>query len=289
MSGVLVIGEVGSNYNGDLDIAKRYVRACAAVGADAVKFQTLRRDRLATPSICHKITSLELPNDWHYELKGEADRVGIEFLSTPFYMEAVDLLEGVGVSTYKVSSGDITFFPLLMQIGQTGKRVLLSTGASSLQDVDRAIDTLVKAGAIEVIPLHCVSNYPPQWNEMNLRAIVTLKDKFGAAGLSDHSPGSLAPIAAVALGAVVIEKHITFDRSLSGPDHSFAMTVDEFGDMVRQIRLLERSLGDGKKMPTETELGKRYRMRRGTYTRVTFDPTDDLGGLWLRPESGVRL
>ena len=286
--GVFIIGEVGSNYDGDLDTAKRYVNALKVAGADAVKFQTLRRNRLALPVDCPKVTSLELPDTWHYELKQEADKAGIEFMSTPFNLEAVDLLEAVGVSTYKIASGDITYVPLLERVGLTGKRVLLSTGASSLQDVRRAVAVLTMARAGEIVPLHCVSNYPPRWDEMNLKAITTLKNEFGVVGLSDHSPGILAPIAAVALGATVIEKHVTFDRLLPGPDHPFAMTVYEFSGMVQQIRLLEQALGDGEKAPTEAELDKRHRMRRGIYDPVTFEPIDDPGGLWLRPEHGGR-
>lgn len=293
---VCIVGEVGSNHDGDLDLAKRYIRACQQAGADAVKFQTLRRDRIVAPYIgsngqlvenpsYNLFASLELASEWHYELKNVADEVGIEFLSTPFYLEAVDLLESVGVSTYKIASGDITFFPLLERVGQTGSRVLLSTGASSLQDVEQALDTLSTAGAGEVSLLHCVSNYPPEWTEMNLRAIVTLKEAFDLpVGISDHSPGSLVPIAAVALGATIIEKHISFDPSSPGPDHPFAMAMDEFEDMVQQVRNLQQALGTGKKIPTETELAKQKRIRRGTYDRETLAPTDDPSGLWLRPE-----
>ena len=293
---VCIVGEVGSNYDGDLGLAKQYVRACQQAGADAVKFQTLRRDRIVAPYIESNgqlvenpsyglFASLELDAEWHYELKKTADEVGIEFLSTPFYLEAVDLLESVGVSTYKIASGDITFFPLLERVGQTGKNVLLSTGASSLQDVEQALDTLVSAGAGEVTLLHCVSNYPPEWAEMNLRAIVTMKEVFDLpVGISDHSPGSLVPIAAVALGAELIEKHVTFDRASPGPDHPFAMTIDELEHMVQQVRHLQQALGTGEKIPTETELAKQKRIRRGTYDWETKEPIDDSDGIWLRPE-----
>ena len=293
---IYIVSEIGSNHNGDLDMAKRLVHASQQAGADAVKFQTLRRDRLVAPRVLsdgqwienpawRHFASLELPAEWHYEIKKVADEAGIEFFSSPFYLEAVDLLESVGVSTYKIASGDISFFPLLERVGRTGKRVILSTGASSLQDVERALEALTGAGAGEIVLLHCVSNYPPQWHEMNLRAIVTLREAFGLpVGISDHSPGDLVPIAAVALGATLIEKHVTFDRSLPGPDHPFAMTMDELGDMVRQVRLLEQALGTGEKVPTETELAKQHRMRRGIYDPITLEPTDDPAGLWLRPE-----
>jgi N,N'-diacetyllegionaminate synthase len=293
---VMIIGEVGSNYDDELKVAKEHVAALKACGADAVKFQTLRRDKLVAPRVWsdgawvenpvyRNFSNLELPDDWHYSLKQTADRHGIEFISTPFYLEAVDLLEKVGACTYKIASGDITFFSLLEAVGCTGKRVILSTGASSLGDVDRALSVLTRSGAGDIVLLHCVSNYPPQWDEMNLRAVATLREAFGLpVGLSDHSPGSLAPIAAVAMGATVIEKHVTFDRSLPGPDHPFAVTMDEFGDMVQQVRLLEQALGTGEKAPTDAELAKRHRMRRGSYDPVTLEPTDDPGALWLRPE-----
>ncbi|MBW1793743.1 MAG: N-acetylneuraminate synthase family protein [Deltaproteobacteria bacterium] len=293
---VMFIAEVGSNYNADIEVAKKYIYAARDSGANAVKFQTLRRDKLVAPKILlngtwtdnpvyHSFNNLELQDDWHYILKATADELGIEFISTPFYLEAVDLLEKVGVCTCKIASGDITFFPLLEAVGHTGQRVILSTGASSLPDVERAVNILTRSGAGEISLLHCVTNYPPRWDEMNLRAIVTLKETFDLpVGISDHSPGNMVPIAAVALGATVIEKHITFDRSLPGPDHPFSVTMAEFSDMVRQVRLLEQTLGTGEKVPTEAELAKQHRIRRGIYDPVTYEPSDDPKGIWLRPE-----
>ena len=296
MTSIRMIAEVGSNYDGSLTRAESYIQHSKESGADAVKFQTLQRDKLVAPRIridgewinnpvYEKFSSLELPDEWHYTLKQMADAHGIEFISSPFYLEAVDLLEEVGVNTYKIASGDITFVPLLETVGRTGKRVILSTGASSLSDVDRALNTLSQSGAGNISLLHCVSNYPPQWDEMNLRAIVALREAFDLpVGISDHSPGDLVPIAAVALGATIIEKHVTFDRSLPGPDHPFAMTMDEFGDMVRRIRLLEQALGTGEKVPTEAELAKQHRIRRGVYNPATAEPAKVSNGLWLRPE-----
>src|SRR5690348_16996069 len=176
------ICEVGSNYNGSLECAREYVRAAKAAGADAVKFQTLRKDKLVAPRIYDKgawvdnpvykaFASLELPDEWHFELKRCADEIGIEFMSTPFYLEAVELMERVGVKTYKIASGDITFLPLLYAVGATGKRVVLSTGASDLLDVERALTALTRSGSRDITLLHCVANYPPRWDEMNLRAI----------------------------------------------------------------------------------------------------------------------
>lgn len=291
-----IIAEVGSNYDGSLERACDYIKAVQASGANVVKFQTLRKEKLVAPNIWsdgkvadnpvyRQFSNLSLPEDWHFVLKQRADEQGLEFMSTPFYLEAVDLLEKVGVRTYKIASGDITFRPLLEAVGKTGKRVILSTGGSSLEDVEQALNILRQAGAKEIILLHCVSNYPPQWPEMNLRAIVTLKNKFNLpVGISDHTLGNLVPIAAVSLGATVIEKHVTFSRSLPGPDHPFAMTMDEFSEMVDQVRCLEDALGTGNKIPTATEQAKQHRMRRGIYNPVTYEPTNDPGGVWLRPE-----
>jgi len=296
MTKTLIIAEVGSNYDGSLETAREYIRAAKAGGADAVKFQTIRKDRLVSPRIWSVagivdnpvwslFASQELPDDWHFSLKETADREGIEFLSTPFYLEAVDLLERVGVRRFKIASGDLTFLPLLEAVGRTGKPVLLSTGASTLEEIRSSLEALRRSGAGDVTLLHCVSNYPPRWDEMNLRAIATLREAFGVpVGISDHSPGSLVPIASVALGASVIEKHVTFDRALPGPDHPFAMTMEEFAEMVRQIRFLEQALGTGEKVPVEAEQAKRQRMRRGIYDPKTFEPSASPTGLWLRPE-----
>jgi N,N'-diacetyllegionaminate synthase len=293
---VYVVSEIGSNYNGSLELAKQYIRASQGAGANAVKFQSIRKDRLIAPRLFEDGRALdnpiyrncafcELPEEWYPELKAEADQAGIEFFSTPFYLEAVDILESVNVSTYKIASGDITFYPLLEKVGRTGKRIILSTGASGLPEIDLALKTLRDAGAGEIVLLHCVSNYPPEWSEINLLAMTTLRQRYNLpVGISDHSPGSLIPIAAVALGAAVIEKHVTFDRSLAGPDHPYAMTMEEFGDMVRQVRLLEQALGSGDKVPSQTELLKQKRIRRGIYDRNSLEPSESPDGLWLRPQ-----
>lgn len=293
---VTVIAEVGSNYNGDLALATRYVHAAKECGADAVKFQTLHKEKLVAPRLYSdgavtdnpaylNFASLELPDEWHYELKGLADEIGIEFMSTPFYLGAVDLLESVGVHTYKIASGDITFGPLLDKVGRTGKRVVLSTGASTEEEISAALQVLKKAGTKDISLLHCVSNYPPVWDEMNVRAVATMRARFRCpVGISDHTPGSVVPLAAVALGGTVIEKHVTFDRANKGPDHPFAMTVEEFAGMVEQVRLLERVLGDGRKRPSDSELAKQNRMRRGIYDPVTLEPSKGASGVWLRPD-----
>lgn len=297
---VKCIAEVGSNFNDNLDMAKRYVRASVEAGADAVKFQTLKKHLIISPvtrvkgvvvpyPIYDIFKSAELPEPWHYELKKEADAAGIEFISTPFYLEAVDLLVDVGVSTIKVASGDITFFPLLKRIGKTGKDVLLSTGASTDEDIRKAVSLLRDSGAGGITLLHCVANYPPKWNEMNVRAIPAMARTFGLPiGLSDHSPGATIPVAAVTLGATVVEKHVTFGHELPGPDHGFAMTMEQFADMVLQVRRVEQALGHGRKEPSLEEIPRVKRIRRGFYDKSNGEPTDNVeNALWLRPEHDV--
>ena len=295
----MMLAEIGSNYNNELEVAKKYVLAAKEAGANAIKFQTLRKEKLIAPKVSidgeiephpawNTFANLELPDQWHFHLKHTADSLDIEFISTPFYIEAVELLEQLGVDRYKIASGDITFIPLLEAIGRTGKPVILSTGASTLGDVEKALASLVRSGTSDISLLHCVSSYPPAFESMNLNAMLTLKKAFNLpVGISDHSPGSIVPIAAVAMGAVIVEKHVTFDRSSTGPDHFFAMTLTEFGEMVNDIRLLEKALGNGKKMPSKEEYSLRHRIRRGVYDSETLDPIQGNEGIWLRPEKGV--
>jgi N,N'-diacetyllegionaminate synthase len=287
------VAEIGSNFAADLDEARDYVRKSAAAGATSVKFQTLEREKLVAPYVLSDgawvdnpvyqgFKNVGLPDEWHEILLREAAEVGVEFFSTPFYLEAVDVMERAGVNTYKIASGDISFVPLLQRVGATGKRVILSTGGSTLGDVAGALRVLRSAGASDIILLHCVVSYPPLWGEVNLRAMCTLQSEFGLpVGLSDHTPGSLLAIAARALGASVIEKHVTKDRSLPGPDHPFAMTFGEFEEMVSQVRTLETALGTGEKTPTSSEMKRQDRFRRGIYDPVTLRPA--LEGIWLRP------
>jgi len=299
---VFCIAEVGSNFNNDLILAKEYVNACAEAGANAVKFQTLKKDLIISPlaksgnkiisyPVYDIFGSLELPESWHYLLKEEADKAGIEFISTPFYIEAVDLLTDVGVDKIKIASGDITFYPLLEKIGRSGKNIILSTGASTNNEIYNAIDVLKKNGSGSITLLHCVSNYPPKWSEMNIKSIPLMIEEFNTSvGLSDHSPGITIPLASVAIGASVIEKHVTFDRSLQGPDHEFSMTVGEFSEMVSQIRNLEEALGTGWKRPSSEEIPRVKRIRRGMYDCKTRKPTSDPeNAIWLRPEHDVFL
>jgi len=270
---VTIIAEVGSNWGGSLDRALDYVEAAAMVGADAVKFQTIRINLLYARGYEPHFQIPELPDDWHFELKARADKLGIEFVSTPFYLDAVDLLERVGVKRYKIASGDITFRPLLQKVAETGKPLLLSTGACDMNDIRKVVSFLKDCYSWnKVTLLHCVTRYPASVDEMALWSMQYLRDCFGCpVGLSDHSLSAAVSIAAVGMGASVIEKHITFDRRTPGPDHPFATTVDEFADLVRDIRSVEAALGVYDKAPSPSEQGTAGRIRR--------NPND-----WLRPE-----
>jgi N,N'-diacetyllegionaminate synthase len=263
-----IIAEIGSNHDGSLDGALRLIEASAGTGADCVKFQSFRAETLVAPTHPGRATleRLSLPSAWYPDLKAAADRCGVHFTSSPFDLGAVHELVAVGVPAIKIASGDLTYTDLLEEAAATGLPLVVSTGAAYLGEVDEAVRTMRAAGAEQIALLHCASAYPATFADANVRAVATLRAAFGVpVGFSDHTPGHAAALAAVALGARLIEKHITFDRSRSGPDHPYALTVDEFADLVRNIRALEASLGTGAKVPVASELGEREWARRGVY------------------------
>lgn len=275
-----IIAEVGSNHDSSLDRAKELVRAAKDVGADAVKFQSFTAEGLLNPlrpaedgkweehPAYEVLRNLSLPAKWHYELKRYCDELKIDFLSAPFDIGRADLLHMVGVPAFKIASGDITYVQLLRKVASYGKPVIISTGASYLEEVDEAVKIVMAEGNRQIALMHCVSLYPSSFEEANLKSITTMKKAWGVpVGLSDHSSGSLLPVAAVSLGASIIEKHITFSRELGGPDHSYAMEVGEFKEMVDNIRTIEAALGAGIKKPTEKEIGERVGARRSIYLR----------------------
>lgn len=265
-----VIAEAGVNHNGDIGLATRLIDAAANAGADAVKFQTFRARFLATAdaeratyqragddsaSQLAMLESLQLPESAWRALVAHAHDRGVIFLSTPFDRPSVDLLAELGVPALKVGSGDLTNAPLLRAVGRLNLPVILSTGMGTLEDVATAIDELRSAGAGAIALLHCASIYPAKLEDLNLRAIDTLRDQFGVpVGFSDHSVGTLAPLLAVARGAVIIEKHLTLDRRLPGPDHASSLEPAEFARMVSEVREGWSALGDGAKRPRPAEL-----------------------------------
>ncbi len=264
-----IIAEVGSNHDGKLEQAKQLIASAKECGADAVKFQSFTADKLVSPkyeTIYRTFKGAELPLEWYEELMKFTKGQGITFLATPFDEEKVDFLLHMGVLAFKIASGDITNYPLLRHVAKLQKPIFLSTGMATLDEVGEAVDTIRKEGVGDIILLHCVSNYPSRIEDSNIRAMVTMQRAFQLpVGYSDHSLGMAVPLGAVALGACVIEKHITTDKTLPGPDHPYALEVVEFKKMVQEIRSLEKALGSGAKVPVEAEIPERGWARRGIY------------------------
>ena len=265
-----VIAEAGVNHNGDADRAFALVRAAADAGADAVKFQTFRAKELvgaAARKAAYQVTTtgggesqlamlerLELGPEIFKRLKIEAERRGLIFLSTPFDHASAELLAAMGVLGFKLGSGDLTNLPFLTSIAKFGRPLILSSGMATLDEVEDAVVTLQDAGCHQVAMLHCVSSYPAPIGDSNLRAMDSIQHAVGGpVGMSDHSMGWEVTLAAVARGAKIIEKHLTLDRSLPGPDHSASIEPHELKQMMTQIRLVESALGNGIKIPANCE------------------------------------
>ena len=265
-----IIAEAGVNHYGNLEKAHRLVDQAIAAGASAVKFQTFRTSDLVSPSAplaeyqrqgvkgapsqYEMLLPLELSPEAHRELAAHCCEKGILFLSTPFDSSSADFLEELGVPLFKIPSGEITNLPFLSHVGRKGKPIILSTGMATLDEVTRAIETLKQAGSREIVALHCVSNYPADSGDVNLRAMKTMENALHLPiGYSDHTLGIEIALAAVALGACVIEKHFTLDKNLPGPDHRASLDSDELTALVSGIRRIEKSLGHGEKIPAPSE------------------------------------
>ncbi|HEO65662.1 MAG TPA: N-acetylneuraminate synthase [Spirochaetes bacterium] len=266
-SNVLIIAEAGLNHNGDLSLAKTLVDRAYEVRADAIKFQTFKAETLVAQSTDSKqydlLKSLELSFDDHQVLFDYCKTKGIPFLSSPFDPTTADFLDSMGVTAFKIASSELTNHPLLDHIGRKDKPILLSTGMSDLVEVGEAIHTIQKVNDQPLTLLHCVSSYPTAPEDVNLQAIETMEIAFHlAVGYSDHTLGIEIPVAAVALGATVIEKHFTLDSTMKGPDHSISLDPQGFKEMVTAIRNVEKALGDGLKVPVEKELPVREAARR---------------------------
>ncbi|WP_243310608.1 N-acetylneuraminate synthase [Fundidesulfovibrio agrisoli] len=279
---VLVIAEAGVNHNGDIARALDMVDAAAEAGADVIKFQTFKAERLAAASApkaayqkertgsgesqLEMLKKLELDVAAHETLIERCTLRGVAFLSSPFDLESVDLLRRLGSPIFKVPSGEITNLPYLRAVADAGLPVLLSTGMADLGDVEAAL-AVFEARGVElsrITVLHCTTQYPTPMDEVNLRAMNTIASAFPGVnvGYSDHTKGIEVPIAAVALGATVIEKHFTLDRFLPGPDHAASLEPQELASMVCAIRNIERAMGDGRKRPTASELPNRAVARK---------------------------
>ncbi len=272
----LIIAEAGVNHNGDIELAKKLIDIAADAGADLVKFQTFSADRLVTQSALKaeyqllatdKIESqhemlrkLELTESMHHELINHCANRKIGFFSTGFDIKSINFLSSLGQELFKIPSGEITNLPFLQHIGGLGKKVLLSTGMSNMHEVAAALNALELSGTPKnrITVLHCTSSYPAEMSDVNLRAMLSIQEEFGVeVGYSDHTLGIEVAIAAVALGAKVIEKHFTLDRNMTGPDHKASLEPDELIRMVAGIRSIEKALGDGNKVITQNEIQNR--------------------------------
>lgn len=270
MNRTVIIAEAGVNHNGDLELAKQMVRAAKECGADIVKFQTAKLESLVSGSALmaeyqkentgrvelqkDMLRRLLLPYDDFVILARYCEEVGIQFLSTPFDIDSVDFLASLGCKLWKIPSGEITNLPYLERIGRQRQPIILSTGMSTLNEIEEALNVLYGSGACNITLLHCTTEYPAPFETVNLRAILTLKEKFQTdVGYSDHTMGIEIPVAAVAMGAAVIEKHFTLSRSMEGPDQKASLEPQELKAMVSAVRNIELAMGDGKKKPVQSE------------------------------------
>ncbi len=269
---VFIIAEVGVNHNGSLELAKKLVDVAKDCGVDAVKFQTFKAATLVTKaakqaeyqtantgkqeSQFDMLKRLELSEDDHHELLAHCHKNQIEFMSTPFDLQSIHFLNGLGVERFKVPSGEITNYPYLKMVGAYNKEIVLSTGMATLADIEAALDLLTESGTEKnkITILHATTDYPTHMLDVNLTAMQTIAQAFKVkVGYSDHTPGIEVPTAAVALGASIIEKHFTLDKNLPGPDHKASLEPEELKAMVKAIRNIEIALGDGIKRPSASE------------------------------------
>ena len=270
MSKVYIIAEAGVNHNGSLDIAKKLVDEAKKSGADCIKFQTFIAENIISKnakqakyqtknigkeqSQLEMIKKLELSFEDFKQLNNYCIEKNIDFLSTAFDLESIDFLESLSMNTWKIPSGEITNLPYLIKIAKLKKKVILSTGMSTMQEIEDAVNIFKKYGTNDITILHCTTQYPTLFEDVNLNAMLSIKEKFGYdVGYSDHTKGIEVPIAAVALGATVIEKHFTLDNNMIGPDHKASLQPDELKKMVESIRNIELSLGDGRKVVANSE------------------------------------
>jgi N,N'-diacetyllegionaminate synthase len=284
---ILIIAEAGVNHNGNITTAKEMIGVAAKSGADYVKFQTFKAERLVTPTsmVAHYqrkteglddlqfqlLKNLELSESAHFELEKSCKEFDIKFLSTAFDIESADFLLGMGQDIFKIPSGEITNLPYLRHIASFCKEIILSTGASNIKEIDAALVELTNAGAKleKITVLHCTSAYPAKMSEVNLNAMLNISREFSVkVGYSDHTLGIEVAIAAAALGATVIEKHFTLSRDMEGPDHKASLEPFELNEMVRSIRNIEVALGNGAKLPTPGELENIEVIRKSIVAKI---------------------
>lgn len=311
MNKVIIIAEAGVNHNGEFEIAKKLIDAASEANVDYVKFQTFKAKNIVTKkakkakyqinnlkenddSQFFMLKSLELPYKWHQKLIDYANLKNLKFLSTGFDTGSIDFLDDLGIQIFKIPSGEITNKPYLEHVAKKNKEIIISTGMATMLEVKEAVGVLLNAGALKkaITVLHCNSEYPTPMEDVNLKAMLTIKNELGInIGYSDHTLGIEVPIGAVALGAKVIEKHFTLDRSLIGPDHMASLEPNELKDMVIAIRNMEKAIsGNGQKGPSESEKENIQTIRKSVYfsrglQSGSIITEKDL--ICLRPGSGV--
>jgi N,N'-diacetyllegionaminate synthase len=278
---IFIIAEAGVNHNGSIELAKKLIDAAVEAGADAVKFQTFKAESIISKfapkadyqkkntehneSLLDMLKKLELSYKDFKDLKKYCDNKGIMFLSTPFDLDSALFLKNIGLEIFKIPSGEITNYLLLREIGSYGKNVILSSGMADLGEIEDAIDVLVDFGTSRrnITVLHCNTEYPTPYKDVNLKAMITIKKAFNIkVGYSDHTHGIEIPIASVAMGAEIIEKHFTIDNKLEGPDHKASLEPEELKAMVDAIRNIEKAMGDGVKKPSKSELKNKDIVRK---------------------------
>ena len=311
MKPVIIIAEAGVNHNGEFSLAKKLIEVAAGAGADYVKFQTFKAENLVTKtakkaayqvknindgdnSQYQMLKNLEMPYEWHFELRDYARSLGIKFLSTGFDEDSIDFLDDLGIDLFKIPSGEITNKPYLNHIARKGKNVIFSTGMANMQEVSDAMEVFTHAGIDKdsITVLHCNTEYPTPMQDVNLKAMNKIREELGIqVGYSDHTLGIEVPIAAVALGANVIEKHFTLDKSMPGPDHLASLDPTELKNMIQAIRNIELALaGNGKKEPSQSEVKNISLVRKSLYFKNDLQSghivkANDL--IALRPGVGI--
>jgi N-acetylneuraminate synthase len=304
-----VIAEIGSNFDSSKQRAKKLIELAADCGADAAKFQAFTADRiLSQPGfddlkmgfqsewdkpVYEVYQDAELPRDWIDDLAAHCEAQGVDFLCTPYDWEAVDLIEDV-VPAYKIGSGDITWLEYLEYVAEKGKPIILATGASTMADIERAVEAIRSAGNEDLILLQCVTNYPSEFESANIRAMDTLREAFETpVGYSDHTPGVTVPLGAVARGGCVIEKHFTDDKSRDGPDHPHSLNPTEFDRLVTEIRQLDTALGSAQKRIYKEEQTPVVLQQRSLRAATDLEPGEQLTeekltALRPAPENALR-
>lgn len=309
MHKTFIIAEAGVNHNGNLEIAKKMIDCAADAKVDAIKFQTFKTENLISADAkkadyqvkntdkketqFEMLKKLELDDESHLILMHYCKEKCLTFLSTPFDLVSIKFLEKLGLETYKIASGEITNLPYLRAIGRLKKNVILSTGMSTMEEIDNALNVLINEGTNKenITVLHANTEYPTPFEDVNLNAMLSIKNRFNIkVGYSDHTNGIQVPIAAVALGATVIEKHFTLDKEMDGPDHKASLEPDELKEMVRSIRIIESTLGSGIKEPSVSEQKNINIVRKSIHAKVNISKGEiytEENIITKRPATGI--